>query len=409
MTGRAYFSMKWNRKYLYPVFVFVLFMLFSNNLFLNIFSAANEKRAEWFSAGPIDYFGDFKNFSCRVEVIRLSLRQPILIEKYLFFPREEIDAIDILIASKSNVYIIEDTKTHAPVLVSPNNIRDGLYEVAIRLRKGGGESSVIRTRCFLRVSNSKFYEYYSGFRKKMVGIPESSEQIRYSLAEFSFAAGRITAAGWAYIRGRETRNQEVYLSVIDEHGKEHTYISSKGFRPDVGQAFDNSHYNHSGFRIDVPAGDLRGEVRSARIIIEDEGLFQVSVPIPGKGMSEEQSPRVELDHVPLHSEDVVYNIDVFEKGEDGASIRGWGYLKGRETAGQRVYLLLVDKTGRKFTYLSRPVSRPDVAEAFGDPRYKESGFSFYIKDSRLNVHFHKARLIIENEGLYKTGEFQLKR
>lgn len=56
-------------------------------------------------------------------------------------------------------------------------------------------------------------------------------------------------------------------------------------------------------------------------------------------------------------------------------IKGWVYVAGEETAGQKVYVQLVRHSGPVAHYAAQVEERPDVAAAFKNPLYGNAGFS----------------------------------
>jgi hypothetical protein len=86
-----------------------------------------------------------------------------------------------------------------------------------------------------------------------------------------------------------------------------------------------------------------------------------------------------------------------------AEIKGWAYVQDHETAGQKVYMVLLYKDGSIVIYDTQRIVRLDVGEAFSNPQYDMSGFHAVIPEEILKSKEFEVIGVIEDENGLHTG------
>lgn len=84
--------------------------------------------------------------------------------------------------------------------------------------------------------------------------------------------------------------------------------------------------------------------------------------------------------------------------DDLVSVYGWEFIPDKDTVGQSVYVELTDSNGNTAQYPSKMKSRSDVAKAYENQIYAQSGYmTTFAKDS-LQDGVSTVRVFVQNDG-----------
>lgn len=108
--------------------------------------------------------------------------------------------------------------------------------------------------------------------------------------------------------------------------------------------------------------------------------------------------------IPDPSNDIIYNIDLFNENDSNIMIRGWGYIKGISCKNTQIYLCFKSEYKTYFYYTAN-VMRPDVTKHFGTLNFDDSGFSNMINKKELKPGNYRIGLYIIKDDTLKVLQF----
>ena len=91
-------------------------------------------------------------------------------------------------------------------------------------------------------------------------------------------------------------------------------------------------------------------------------------------------------------------VDSVAVEEARVKIVGWALVPDLDTETQTVYVSLTSADGDTLQYTTKEISRPDVAEAFGDGRYENRGFQAVIPVEEVADGTYTLQILVENGG-----------
>ena len=213
--------------------------------------------------------------------------------------------------------------------------------------------------------------------------------------------------GWVFLEDQQTEGQEVYVQFALPNGTARHYSTNPMRRPDVGTAFRNPLYDHSGFFALIPLEqEMDPDACTVRFVLRNrKGAYTSAIWKTGIQFSSlEHSIAPQKEFPQVH-----FNVDLYEKrGEGRLGYRylcGWAFVDGQPTSGQVVYVQLENPGGEFVHYTTSPMSRCDVATAFGNPMYNASGFhaAIPLRDG-LEIDDGSIRFVIRNRfGTYRSS------
>ena len=94
----------------------------------------------------------------------------------------------------------------------------------------------------------------------------------------------------------------------------------------------------------------------------------------------------------------VYNLDSIDKNKDGSvSVTGWAYIPQQDSKLQKTYLLFVYSDGSNAIYNTLPINRVDVANAFSNELYIQSGFQAELSPDLLHSENFDIYVLVQDE------------
>jgi GT2 family glycosyltransferase/glycosyltransferase involved in cell wall biosynthesis len=102
--------------------------------------------------------------------------------------------------------------------------------------------------------------------------------------------------------------------------------------------------------------------------------------------------KVKLDHVA-------------RTGQGLNDIKGWAYLEGIDNEETRLYVQLIDGKGGEDCFLVTKAARPDIVDAYGDPKALMCGIDLRVQSEKLSDGPVKIHVYVEHGAkIYTTGE-----
>jgi hypothetical protein len=216
--------------------------------------------------------------------------------------------------------------------------------------------------------------------------------------------------GWSFIEGVDTDNQLVYLMLTYENGETAIYNTEGYLREDVGRAYKSNLYNNSGFKAVIPTSEIgEGDIK-IEVLVEKNGIVYLS-PKSNSYLSEdgvkyekkgENATKEHADNISNidtekieESSDIRYHIDSFTVKSD-ISINAWSFIKDIESSQTKIYLAITSADGSTLVYTTNKRSRPDVAKAYKNEIYTESGFTASIPIDAISEGENTITVIADN-------------
>lgn len=114
-----------------------------------------------------------------------------------------------------------------------------------------------------------------------------------------------------------------------------------------------------------------------------------------------KSAPVAYELMPTQSDLARRCIDSVAFSGQRIAISGWAFVEGQDSTTQKTYILLADRKGDKKLFTTRSWTRKDVAKAFNNSFYENSGYAASIPYDPSNVLADGTwtlQILVENEG-----------
>gem|GEM_PF-1595456 len=214
--------------------------------------------------------------------------------------------------------------------------------------------------------------------------------------------------GWVFVENQDTRGQKVYVQFEKPDGTVLHYSAWSYERPEVGPAYKNPFYNHSGFYAKIPLKDgLDVDTCTIRFVVKNKsGIYKSRIWRSGISSRVEITPSVPVSRLVIFYLDA--NVERKENNRSYHYLAGWVYVKDQETRGQKVYVQIGNPDGSVVHYSTMSLERTDVGTGFNNPLYNASGFNARIplKDG-LDIAAGIIRLVVKNRnGIYVSHEWK---
>jgi len=150
-------------------------------------------------------------------------------------------------------------------------MKNGSYDLYLYVEENEFNYGLVNT-------GKKFVKDYRGFRKYEPQIIENKPDIqicdsmKYSIDSNKSEGEFLAISGWAFIEGKESKNQYIYLEIKDVDGNKFTMETNQYQRLDVGTYFADDRYNTSGFSTNIPLNLISSDY-TIRVIVENDGVF----------------------------------------------------------------------------------------------------------------------------------------
>lgn len=290
---------------------------------------------------------------------------------------------------------------------SPIIMKPGIYDLYVYCWENDHDYGLINTGKKFIKQGSSFKEYV--FQSEEIPSLAPNEDLPYSRVDTASALGSsIEISGWAFIENTGCDQQDVYIRLTND-SFDKTYTTEQKTRTDVAEAYENDLYIQSGFTAMIPADQLEtGSSYSLEIILENGEQIASKghggIIIHGDGIvtygnvttepalfsSQKAAQLVANEKLTYYSVDIVSALDSF------VEITGWALLEGVDSSQQEVYVQLTGGSGSQ-TYTTEQKTRMDVAKAYENELYTQSGYTAKIPVDQLEPGSYSLEIFVKFE------------
>lgn len=101
-------------------------------------------------------------------------------------------------------------------------------------------------------------------------------------------------------------------------------------------------------------------------------------------------------------------LDKISAKNDYFVVYGWEYIPDKNCNSQKVYVEITDVDGASKQYEAKMLTRADVAKAYNNPYYGQSGYQSNIPLSDFTDGKYSVRILVENEGeVWQSKEYNM--
>lgn len=309
-------------------------------------------------------------------------------EIYIFKNEVVASTLDRTFKDKYN---IRGNKHRFYSTVSFATMKNGLYKFYIYCKENNENYGLADTGILLKKGNREISQYKLKSQLTKITLPIIvDKQVKCIIDSVDIIEDCFEINGWAFIDGLDTINQSVYIRLSNEVGTDAIYDTQNITRPDVGEAYNNEIYKNSGFKAVIPIDELPDDkVVNIEILVENNGsvysgskaymyssgeLTEIESYKPQNSTSNEVE--ISINNILVDSK-LRYYID-YCAVNNFLNIEGWAYITDKDASITSVYLAITKPDGSTRVFTSTKLSRPDVAMAFNNELYSESGFKSVI-------------------------------
>lgn len=215
---------------------------------------------------------------------------------------------------------------------------------------------------------------------------KESGDIQYTIDTMQFNASHIDISGWMNPHVECESNFEVYLKAEDQGNTEYYRVANVNMGNPDGKMTDQE--GRFKFEGSVDLHNKIGLYNAMKIVVVADGQNAYIAPND-----------ILLDHYIALTANAVeaddnflLTLDSLSRTEQGVSCAGWA-LDLNKGADETVLLLTVKGNTNKYSVILDRKARPDVADAYGNEMFIDSGFSKEIvwsdrNDNRLILDFY---------------------
>ena len=301
--------------------------------------------------------------------------------------------------------------------VSTVGVKNGIYKVYIFCKENEKNYGLVYTGKMIKKDSRGINPYVWVSSKCKISEAQVEKNIKYKIDSISSTNDdNMRINGWSFIEGVDTDNQLVYVRLTYENGETAIYNTEGYLREDVGRAYKSNLYNNSGFKAVIPTSEIgEGDIK-IEVLVEKNGIVYLS-PKSNSYLSEDgvkyekkgENATKELannisnaDNISNidtekieESSDIRYHIDSFTVKSD-ISINAWAFIKDIESSQTKIYIAITSADGSTRLYTTNKRSRADVAKAYKNEIYTESGFTASIPIDAISEGENTITIIADN-------------
>ncbi len=282
-----------NKKiYILFVLVFILLLIFANNIIL-MFIDTDSK----YVATDLDKYDSNSKVYTAVGSLETyeDMQESLYINGWAFCETENDNPdkkITVILSNNKKSYALEtsaverrDVRSAFPDKKIPSMINgietkgstlgvsDGIYDIYLYVWENEDNYGIIKTGKQIIKSKDEFKEITSYETNDSLSF-EYDENLKHS-ENISYADGLLNIDGWAFIDGLNADNQDVYVYLLYKDNNYKLFTCSESTRMDVSNLYDNDNYFYSGFSASIPVDDTDKPVGYA-ICIDNNGTMKCS-------------------------------------------------------------------------------------------------------------------------------------
>ena len=220
-----------------------------------------------------------------------------------------------------------------------------------------------------------------------------------------------TISGLAYIEGKDTKNQKVFVEFTDSQGNKYIYSTilkdNNWVKENIGEK-----YIYSNFIIRIAKEDINLEDTTMRILIENEGIY-TSKDVFKYIVNEDQNGFKQIFEKPVDNFENVSIEDkmhlslwsdiVDESNNDYYTISGIAYIAGKDTKQQEIYVEFKGQSQGVKTYKALLFDNMWLKENLGE-QYVHGEFKVKIAKEDIEKEDMEMRIIIKNNDIFTNTE-----
>ncbi len=302
-------------------------------------------------------------------------------------------------------------------LMSTVGVKNGIYELYLYCKENDENFGLVNTGIMLKKEAHGMSKYTWVSTLSNISSPVEDKQARNSIDSVNITTeGYLQIVGWSFIDGLDASDQSVYVRLSYDKGTTTTYSTQSVLRRDVGKVFKNDLYNNSGFKAvmpadEVPDGDIMIEVLvenggkiylasnvymyssdASDVTNEKDSIEAAETEITEKNSSDEVE--INSDNITADS-NIKYCIDSCA-ADSLLSIKGWVFTGDKNASDTSVNLAVTKADGSTRVFTTVKSSRPDVAKAYENELYTESGFTASIPIDAISEGENTITVIADN-------------
>ncbi|MGI6084176.1 MAG: hypothetical protein ACOYIF_01870 [Acetivibrionales bacterium] len=298
-------------------------------------------------------------------------------------------------------------------------VKNGIYNVYIYCRENNENYGLVDTGMKLKKDGKGISEYKWESTKTNISVPIEQLKAKSNLDSANISGGYLKINGWVFVDGFDTANQSVYIRLLNKNGTNATYNTQSVSRPDVGAAYKNNQYNNSGFKAVIPADEVSNEDIEIELLVKNNEKVYLSSTtymysagtLMEKGSSEAATSNTFENDISAEIEINSDNIDVdsnlkyhFDScvAKNVLAINGWAYIHDKDSSKMNIFVSISSANGTTRIFITTKKSRPDVAKAFGNELYTESGFQAKIPLNAIAKGDNTITVIAESDEIMKA-------
>lgn len=420
---------KYRKIILYILFLlfFILWMLFSNSFFASFSpdQLTSRQESEYKSLTKVGYGivdNIVQNDTSLIEDISMS--GWALIPTYLSNASREIELVFI---SKENTYSVNaHLKSRPDVFVvysdiygdqlsdllgyevefSTATMKNGIYTLDIYCWENEQDYGLVHTgRKFIK-QGTTFKEYI--FQSEAITQLTPNEDLTYGVIDIiSVVDSFAEITGWTFLEDVDSSQQEVYVQLTSSSDSK-VYTTEQKARTDVAAAYENELYTQSGYTARIPMDQLAAGSYHLEILVKFDNRIasaaKGTMTINSDGTvtydtgAAEAATFISQEVAPLTANEILtyHSVDVVSAVDSTVEITGWALLEDVDSSQQEVYLQLTDSSGSK-TYTTEQKTRTDVAEAYENELYTQSGYTAKIPMDQLETGSYDLEIFVKSD------------
>lgn len=213
----------------------------------------------------------------------------------------------------------------------------------------------------------------------------------------------LILSGWAAVPGEDSASQSVYVSLTDRQGEVVQYTTRSETRQDVADNLSDSKMLHTGYAINLPVNEIEDGLWEMQILVEKDREVWGSEVYRLKKTEKNvsilwDSEKLRSRLFPSQTAKLDIAIDEVLQMDDSITVRGWAVVPGLDCSTQKVYVELMDGSGKAAQYTAHSVIRLDVSSGTDNPLYANSGYALTVPADSISDGNLKIKLLIENNG-----------
>lgn len=289
---------------------------------------------------------------------------------------------------------------------SPIIMKPGVYDLYVYCWENDHDYGLINTGKRFIKQGSTFKDYI--FQSEAITQLTPNEDLTYGVIDIiSVVDSFAEITGWTFLEDVDSSQQEVYVQLTSSSDSK-VYTTEQKARTDVAAAYENELYTQSGYTARIPMDQLAAGSYHLEILVKFDNRIasaaKGTMTINSDGTvtydtgAAEAATFISQEVAPLTANEILtyHSVDVVSAVDSTVEITGWALLEDVDSSQQEVYLQLTDSSGSK-TYTTEQKTRTDVAEAYENELYTQSGYTAKIPMDQLETGSYDLEIFVKSD------------